>query len=89
MNLRKVLGVPSTGTELSDKMIVAEYKNSKIGILIDRASEIIRLPEDYIENTPELFNEGKNSDYIHKIAKLNNNTRRVLLLNLPKILDLI
>lgn len=83
LNLRKAFNMQSFYTYTDDKIIVAEYENKRLGILIDSTSEIIKLHDSNIEDAPKLFNESSGSNYIHKVAKLSNNTRNVMILNLP------
>ena len=58
---------------------------TKIGMIVDGVSEVLRIPEESIEPTPPMVS-NVNSAYIRGIAKLEN--RLVTLLDLTKVLSL-
>jgi purine-binding chemotaxis protein CheW len=58
---------------------------TKIGMIVDGVSEVLRIPEESIEATPPMVS-NVNSAYIRGIAKLEN--RLVTLLELTKVLSL-
>ncbi|WHH61355.1 chemotaxis protein CheW [Petroclostridium sp. X23] len=71
----------------SSKFLVVEYDNKKIGILIDSASEVLRIPKIHIEEASEMLKGNENDRYIDAIAKLNEGKRIVLILNLSTVLS--
>jgi purine-binding chemotaxis protein CheW len=71
----------------SSKFMVVEYDNKKIGILIDSASEVLRIPKSHIEEASEVFKGNDNDRYIDAVAKLNEGKRVVLILNLSAALS--
>jgi purine-binding chemotaxis protein CheW len=85
LNLRKLFTVHDSGTCNESKFLVVEFQNKKIGIVIDSASEVLKVPKSYLEEASEVF-DG-NNNYIDKIAKLNNGKRIVLILNLKEVLS--
>lgn len=87
MNLRKIFSMQNIYTYSEDKIIVAEYKNKKIGMLIDNVSEIIKVPKINVEDIPLTDNKSI-KNYIYKIAKLNDNMRTVMILNIPELVGL-
>jgi purine-binding chemotaxis protein CheW len=58
---------------------------TKIGMIVDGVSEVLRIPEESIEPTPPMVS-NVNSAYIRGIAKLEN--RLVTLLDLTRVLSL-
>jgi len=87
MNLRKVFGMQSIYTYSDEKILVVEYGNRKIGMLTDHVSEVTKIPYNNLEDAPEIYSEGKKNNYIYKIAKLNNNMRTVMILDIPVLLE--
>lgn len=85
LNLRKLFTVHDSGSCNESKFLVIEFKNMKIGIMIDSASEVLKFSKSYLEEASEIF-DGNNS-YIDKIAKLDNGKRIVLILNLKTVLS--
>jgi len=82
MNLRKLFGLQNIYTYSDEKIIVVEHENKKIGFLTDQVSEIVKIPVYNVEDAPETDGGNTGKNYIQKIAKLNNNMRTVMMLNL-------
>ena len=55
-----------------------------LGLIVDAASEVLRLPHDQIEAPPEVFEESE-VKYVTGVGKLNG--RLVILIDLTKILQ--
>lgn len=89
INLKKMFDMQGVYTHIENKIVVAEYENRKVGILIDGTSGIMKLPKNNIEDAPIIQNDSKYKNYIYKVAKFNNNDRNIIILNFPEILSLI
>ena len=85
LNLRKLFTAHDSADYDAGKFLVVESLNRRIGIMIDSASEVLRLSKRYLEEAPEIF-DG-NDKYIEKIAKLNDGKRIILILNLKEVLS--
>ena len=85
LNLRKLFIVHDAAAYDESKFLVVEFQNRRIGIMIDSASEVLKLSKGYLEESPEVF-DG-NDNYIDKIAKLNDGKRIILILNLKAVLN--
>ncbi|MBU3099305.1 MULTISPECIES: chemotaxis protein CheW [Clostridium] len=85
LNLRKLFTAHDSGSYCESKFLVVEFKKMKIGIMIDSASEVLKVSKNYLEEASEVFD--RNNSYIDKIAKLNNGKRVVLILNLRAVLS--
>ncbi len=86
LNLKTMFKHKSSAYE-SKKFLVVEYKNQRIGIIIDSVSEVLKLPKSCLEKVSELLDGNYNEKYIDAVAQLNRGERIVLLLNLLVVLD--
>lgn len=73
---------PAAYTE-STRIIIVYLNNMEIGLIVDAANDVVDIPEDTIEPTPEVIG-SINVDYIDGVAKLDN--RLLILLDLEKVL---
>jgi len=64
-------------------VIVADIKNTSIGLIVDAVSEVITIPEQDIAQPPKLSRDVGNR-YINKIGKVGNEVK--LLLDCEKLL---
>lgn len=84
IDLRKRFNLPP-GEMNRDTRIVNVYMNTtKVGMIVDGVSEVIRLPEDAIEPPPPMVS-GVDMSFIRGIAKLDD--RLVTILDLNRILS--
>ena len=68
----------------SAKIIVTEINGQTIGLLVDEAPEVLKIPAENIEPAPELIQTKVKKDYIKGIGKLDK--RLIILLDLEKLL---
>jgi purine-binding chemotaxis protein CheW len=87
LNLRTLFLFNDNEVSTTSKFLVVEFKNRRIGILIDSASEVLRFSKVYLEDAPEVFKGNDDGNYIDKIAKLNAGKRTVLILDLSTLLS--
>ncbi|RKY00982.1 chemotaxis protein CheW [Candidatus Poribacteria bacterium] len=78
VDLRKKLGIPPT-EDKSNRIIVVEHQDKKVGFIVDSVSEVLRVEEDSIEPPPSMMRID--SRYISGIAKLDGEFMIVLDLN--------
>ncbi len=83
LNLRKRLKLPCKDTGKEARIIVTEVNDKLIGLLVDSVSHVIKVPAEFVENTPEEILEV-DTDYITGVGKLDD--RLVILLDLEKLL---
>lgn len=84
VDLRKRFGETQIEASRKNRILVAEIDNKMVGLIVDAASEVIRLPESEIEAPPEVFEES-DVKYVTGVGKLNG--RLVILIDLTKILQ--
>ena len=80
-DLRKRFGA-STTTNKKNRVLVAEVEGRLFGLLVDAASEVLKLPASAIEAPPALTEGDRN--YVTGVAKLDG--RLVILVNLARVL---
>ena len=84
VDLRKRFGESHIEPSRKNRILVAEIQNKMVGLIVDAASEVIRLSEAEIEAPPEVFEDGE-VKYVTGVGKLNG--RLVILVDLTKILQ--
>jgi purine-binding chemotaxis protein CheW len=84
VDLRKRFGEKVPEPSKKNRIVVAELEGRLIGLLVNSASEVLRLPPSQIESPNNVFREGE-LDYITGVGKLNG--RLVILLDLSRVLQ--
>jgi purine-binding chemotaxis protein CheW len=84
VDLRKRFGESEIEASRKNRILVAEIDRKMVGLIVDAASEVIRLPETEIEAPPEVFQESE-VKYVTGVGKLHG--RLVILVDLTKILQ--
>jgi purine-binding chemotaxis protein CheW len=78
VDLRGRFGMPEVEATKETRIVVAESGSTRVGLIVDSVSEVLLLPADSVEATPQVATGG--DDYMRGIAKLGD--RLVLLLEL-------
>ena len=84
VDLRKRFGETRIEANRKNRILVAEIDRKMVGLIVDAASEVIRLPETEIEAPPEIFQESE-VKYVTGMGKFRG--RLVILIDLTKILQ--
>jgi purine-binding chemotaxis protein CheW len=85
VDLAKQFGLaPQEKLPESARIVVTEVKGQTVGMIVDEVPEVIKIPEENIEPTPELIQTKIRKDYIKGVGKLEN--RLIVLLDLEKVL---
>jgi purine-binding chemotaxis protein CheW len=58
VDLRKRFGQPSTGLDRRSRILVVEHRGRLAGMIVDSASEVLKIPESEIEAAPAMMQEG-------------------------------
>jgi len=83
IDLRQRFGFPIIESTRDTRIVVVFMGNSKVGLIVDAVSQVLRIPEDAIEPPPPMVAMA-NSAFIKGIAKLERQI--VILLDLGKVL---
>src|ERR1700689_2471164 len=84
VDLRKRFGQEATALSKKSRVVVVELNGRAVGLIVNSASEVLRLPPSEIEKPHTVFQEGE-LDYITGVGKLQG--RLVILLDLNRILQ--
>jgi purine-binding chemotaxis protein CheW len=83
MDLRKRFGHDATQTDKKNRILVVELDNKLVGLIVNAASEVLKIPPSEIEAPGSVFAEGESS-YVTGVGKLKD--RLIILLDITKLL---
>jgi len=83
LDLRKRFGKTATELDRRSRILVVEHKERLIGMIVDSASEVLKIPESEIESAPAMMKEG-GLDCVTGLGKYQG--RLIILLDIGKIL---
>jgi purine-binding chemotaxis protein CheW len=84
IDLRKRFGEKQITSHKKNRILVAEFEGKMVGLVVDAASEVLKLAEDQIAPPPNVFEEGE-LNYVTGVGKLSD--RLIILIELKKILQ--
>jgi purine-binding chemotaxis protein CheW len=84
VDLRKRFGEKEIVSTKKNRVVVVELEARLIGLLVNSASEVLRIPPSEIQAPQDVFQEGE-LNYITGVGKLKG--RLVILLDLSRILQ--
>ena len=85
MNLRVRFGFEKIPYDLRTRLIVIQFDNRTVGLIVDTAREFVTIPASAIQSLPESMSEQVEKS-LSGIAKLDD--RLILILNVQQLLDL-
>jgi purine-binding chemotaxis protein CheW len=83
MDLRKRFGQRELQPNKKNRILVVELEGKLVGLIVNAASEVLKIPPADIAPPGSLFPEGESS-YVTGVAKLKD--RLIILLNVAKLL---
>jgi purine-binding chemotaxis protein CheW len=83
VDLRKRFGGAASDNNKKNRVVVVELENRTVGLIVNAASEVLKIPPSEIEPPGSVFPEGE-IDYVTGVGKLDG--RLVILLDLNKVL---
>ena len=84
IDLRKRFGEKQITSDRKNRVMVVEVDKKLVGLIVDSASEVLKLPPDQVEHPPNVFEEG-DVNYVTGVGKLKG--RLIILIDLTKILQ--
>jgi len=84
INLRKRFGFKPEDLDVDSRIIITELEDKPVGMLVDAATEVLRIPVSAIEATPEMVTTEISKEYLRGVGKVEN--RLIILLDLKQIL---
>ncbi|MBZ5701709.1 MAG: chemotaxis protein CheW [Acidobacteriia bacterium] len=83
MDLRKRFGQAEIRADKKNRILVVELHNRLLGLIVNSASEVLKLPPSEIEAPGNMFSDGE-SGYVTGVGKLKG--RLIILLDIAKLL---
>jgi purine-binding chemotaxis protein CheW len=84
MDLRKRFGQAEVRPDKKNRILVVELENKLVGLIVNAASEVLKIPPSEIEAPGTMFAEGESS-YVTGVGKLKG--RLIILLDVGKLLQ--
>jgi purine-binding chemotaxis protein CheW len=84
MDLRKRFGHFDVQPDKKNRILVVELDNKLVGLIVNAASEVLKIPPSDIEAPSSVFAEGE-SNYVTGVGKLKG--RLIILLDVSKLLQ--
>jgi purine-binding chemotaxis protein CheW len=83
VDLRKRFGETQVDAHKKNRVIVVESEGKLVGLIVDAASEVMRIPNADIEPPPAVL-QNSESSYVTGVGKLQN--RLIILVDLQRVL---
>jgi purine-binding chemotaxis protein CheW len=83
MDLRKRFGDKQATVRKNNRILVVEHSGRLAGLIVDSASEVLKIPADAVETPPAVFQEG-GLNCVTGLGKVGG--RLVVLLDMSKLL---
>lgn len=84
VDLRTKLGMSRREQDIHSRIIVVDVEDKTLGFIVDRVSEVLRIPKSVTEAPPAIVS-GIDSEYITSVGKLDD--RLLILLDLNKVFN--
>src|SRR3954469_10420659 len=85
IDLRKRLGEKKIGSSRRNRILVVEHKGRLSGLIVDSASEVLKIPAADVETSPTALEEGR-SNCVTGLGKYKG--RLIVLLDMARLLDM-
>lgn len=83
VNIRKRFGFLLKEIDSDSRIIIAECEGKAFGMLVDAATEVLKIPVSDIETTPEMFTTEISKEHLKGVGKIGD--RLIILLNLKQV----
>ncbi|WP_462273504.1 chemotaxis protein CheW [Methanohalophilus sp.] len=83
INLRKRFGKESSETDKATRVIVIEYNNAVIGMVVDTVNEVRYLSSKNIDELPDIISSRDESKFLRGVGKLEDGL--LILIDLDKV----
>ncbi len=85
VNLRKRFGLPPKPIDNDTRIIVVEYENAVIGMMVDTVSEVKYLAQKDIEALPSIITSREEAKFLKGVGKLPDGL--LILIDLNRVLN--
>ncbi len=86
IDLRSRLGLERKDYDSDTRIVIAELKDKFTGMIVDTVTDVLEIPEEEIDSTPELVTTQVSEEYLKGVGKVGDD-RLVVLLDLSKVLS--
>ncbi len=86
IDLRKRLDLGTKEHDEDTRIVIAEFEDQFTGMIVDTVTDVLEIPEDDIDPTPELVATEISEEYLRGVGKIGEN-RLIVLLDLGKVLS--
>jgi purine-binding chemotaxis protein CheW len=83
VDLRKRFGQIDIVSDKKNRILVVELENKLVGLIVNSASEVLKIPPSDVESPGSVFADGESS-YVTGVGKLKG--RLIILLDISKLL---
>jgi len=83
VDLRERFGMPAVDPTKATRIVVVEIGHSRIGLIVDGVSEVLKLPVEHIEPAPDMMTDVQ-TGYVKGVGK--SGERLIVLLDLGPII---
>jgi purine-binding chemotaxis protein CheW len=83
MDLRKRFGIVQSGIKKGNRILVVGHAGKLAGLIVDSASEVVKIPREDVEAPPAVFQDG-GLNCVTGLAKVKG--RLIVLLDMNKLL---
>ena len=84
VDLRKRFGEKEVKKNKKNRILVAEVSGRLVGLVVDSASEVLKVPPSDVDAPPHVFDEDE-INYVTGVGKMNG--RLIIMVDLTKILQ--
>ena len=84
VDLRRRFGETEIKAHKKNRILVVEVTGKLVGLMVDAASEVLKIPPSEVDLPPNVFEEGE-LNYVTGVGKLQG--RLIILIDLTKILQ--
>jgi purine-binding chemotaxis protein CheW len=84
VSLRQRFGMPEKDEDDRSRIMIMDVQGLTVGVLVDAVSEVLRIPESTVEETPQLATEI-GAEFIRGIAKLED--RLIILIDMDRLIE--
>lgn len=85
LDLAMKLNLPAKKSDKNSRIIIIEINNNTVGMIVDYATEVIRIDTSQIEPAPAIIKQKIDAEYIEGVGVLGE--RLLILLDLAKLLE--
>ena len=85
-DLAMKLGLPSKEIDDDTRILVVEVGNNTVGMIVDSATEVLRLDAEKVKDAPSMITSGIDNNYIDGVGVLSED-RLLTLLDLSKVME--